>query len=167
MFPIIAFLAFRAQDIIPFFFGEKSKNIISPFQVIIWSGIFIYYNYFLIRIALFINRTRIVFSSLAIEALAAVVLNLYLIPRYGLAGVCIATVASVIIMFGFTVFYITRAGIKIPFYKSCEKPIAATMGLILILHYVDSWPFMLILLLGFTGYSLMLIITSLLDKEGF
>jgi O-antigen/teichoic acid export membrane protein len=165
LFPLVTFLAFRAQDIIPFFFGEASKIMVFPFQIIIWSVIFIYYNYLFLRMALFINRTEIIFSSVAILALYAIVLNFCLIPRYGIEGICIATVVSLAVMFIFTAFYITKVGIRIPLYKSAEKPAIATMGLTLVLHYLDSWSFPLILLSSFVSYFLILIILSTLEKE--
>ena len=165
LFPIVTFLTFRAPDITPLLFAERFKIMVLPFQIIVWSVIFIYFNYLFLKMALFINRVGIVFSSLAIEALAAILLNLYLIPRYGLAGACIATVASLIIMFGFIVFCLTKVGTRIPFYKSVEKPIVASMGLALVLHYADSWPLLRTLPLGFTGYSLILIIISALEKN--
>ncbi len=164
LFPFVTFLAFRAPNILPFFFGKEFKNMVLPFQIIIWSVIFIYYNYLFLKIVLFLNRRRIFFSSLAMLALYAIVLNFCLIPRYGIEGICIATVVSLAVMFIFTAFYITELGIRIPFYKSCEKPVVATMGLALVLHYVDSWSFPLILLSGFAAYSLIFIIISSLEK---
>ncbi len=163
LFPVVTFLAFRAQDIIPFFFGEGSQIMILPFQIIVWSVIFIYFNYLFLGIALFINKVGIVFLSLAMLALYAIVLNFCLIPRYGLEGIGIASLVSLAVMFIFTAFYLTRRGIRIPFYQSCEKPAVATMGLTLVLHYVDSWLSPLILLAGVAGYLLILLILSALD----
>lgn len=166
LFPIIAFLAFRAQDIIPFFFGEKSKLIVFPFQIIIWTVIFIYYSFLLLRIVLFLNRKSVVLFSLAIEALYAVVLNFYLIPLYGLEGISIATLSSLAIMFIFVAFCLTKVGIRVPFYKSGEKPAVATMGLMVVLHYVASVSFLFILLSSFVAYFLILIIVLYLSEEG-
>lgn len=158
LFPLVTFLAFRAQDIIPFLFGEGFEIMVLPFQIIVWSVIFIYYNYLFLKIALFFNRTSFVFSSLAILALCAVVLNFCLIPLYGLEGIGIATLISLAVMFIFAAFYLAKAGIRIPLYQSCEKPIVATMGLTLTLHYVDSWPSPLILLAGVVSYLLIWLI---------
>lgn len=165
LFPIITFLTFRASDIMPLLFAERFKIMVLPFQIIIWSVIFLYFNYLFLKTALIINRAGIVFSSLAVEAITAIALNLYFIPRYGLEGACIATVASLIIMFGFIVFCLAKGGVRIPFYKSGEKPVVASMGLALVLHYADSWPLPLALLSGFIGYSLILIIISVLERN--
>jgi O-antigen/teichoic acid export membrane protein len=165
IFPIVTFLAFRAQDIIPFFFGEGVEFAILPFQIIIWSVIFIYYSFLLLRIALFLNRKFIVLSGLAIEAISAGVLNFYLYPLYGLEGICIAIVASTAIMFGFIALSLTQIGIRIPFYQSGEKPVIGIMGLTVVLHYVDSWSFPFIFLSGIASYFLILIILSTLRKR--
>ena len=164
LFPLVAFLAFRAQDIFFFFFTEASNVFVLPFQIIIWSLIFIYFNSLLLKIALFINRQGMVVVSLGILIFYASILNLCLIPVYGLAGIGLATLISLAVMFGFAVFYLIRVGIKIPFYKICEKPVIATMVVTLILRYTNTWSFPLALVSSIIGYSIILIIVTALDK---
>lgn len=164
LFPIITFLAFRAQDIISFFSGKGVEFAILPFQIIIWSVILIYYSFLFLRIAIFLNRKSIVLFSLLILALYTIVLNFYLIPLCGLKGISIATVISVAVMFIFILLSFNKAGIKIPLYKSCERPAVATMGMTVVLHYVDSWAFYLILICGFVSCFLILIILFALGK---
>ncbi len=164
LLPIIAFLGFKAQDILPFLFGKESQFMVLPFQIIVWAVIFVYYSYVLLRIALFLNKKQTILLSLAVEALSAMVLNFSLIPGYGLVGLSIASVVTGILMFFFIIFSLAKDGIRIPLYKSYEKPVIATMGLTLVLHYVDSWPFPLILFCSIVGYCLILIITCALDK---
>ena len=163
LFPLVTFLAFRAQNVLYFLPKEALEAWTLPFQIIVWSIIFFYYDIVLIVVA----SNRIVFLSLAIGTISSFVLNHYLTSRYSLAGSCIAIVASLVIMFIFLVFSLGKVGIKFPLYKSCEKPAVAAIGLTLVLHYVDSFPFMLILLSSVIGYSLLFIIIFLLDTDGF
>ena len=164
LFPVVAFLAFRAQDIIPFLSGERFNQIIFPFQIIIWSAVFIYFNYLFLGIARIINKVEAVLLSFGILVVYAVVLNLCLIPRYWLAGVGVATLASSAVMFIFIVASLNQAGVKIPLYKSLEKPVIATMGMTVVLHYVDSWALPIVFLLSAAVYSITLAITIALDK---
>lgn len=164
LLPFVAFLAFRAPDIL-FFLSEEALEILTlPFQIIVWAIIFVYYDISLLEIAWVLNKKRIIFSTVLIGTMSYLSLIFYLAPRYGLEGLCTTILISLIIMFIFTSLYLQKAGVKIPLYKSCEKPVVATMGLAVVLHYVNSFPFIFILLAGFISYSLILITTLALDK---
>jgi len=164
MFPVIAFIAFRAQDIL-FFLSKKTLEIlISPFQIIVWAIIFIYYDVFLIWTAWVLNKKWIIFSTVIIGIASYVPLNFYLVQRYGLAGLSTALVINTAIIFVFIVFSLAKVGIKIPFYKSCEKPAIATMAMTLVLHYMNSAGLALAFISGAFSYALIFLIITFLDN---
>jgi O-antigen/teichoic acid export membrane protein len=164
LFPIIAFIAFRARDILPFFFGKGAEPVILPFQIIIWSVILIFYSFMILRIAIFIDKKSTVLVALALEALSLGVLCFYLTSLYGLEGTATAALISTAVLFVFTVLSLTSAGIKMPLYRSGEKPAIAAMGLMVILHYVASMSFPLIFVISFAAYLAIFIIISWLEK---
>ena len=154
IFPLVAFITFRAQDIIPFFFGESARSAVLPFQVGAWGLVFLFYVYILLQIALFLNKKYLVFSSLIIEAFFAWVLNFYSIPLYGQTGIGISILVSLAAVFMLIAVSLNGAGIRIPFYRTGEKPAIGTMGLMVALHYLDTAQFFLIFIAGAATYFL-------------
>jgi len=167
IFPLTAFLAFRAEDIIPHIFGQEFEIAVSPFQIIIWSLPPVTLNYFLYRFIPLTNRLKITLLILISAVLFSILLNLYLIPRYGLAGACTATLVAEVLLLVVSIFYIRRFDIKIPFYKSAEKPLVATLGLMVVLHYFASTQLFIALLMGIGSYCLVLLVISMLEEEGY
>ncbi len=164
LFPLVAFVAFRAQNILFFFSKEALEILTLPFQIIVWAIILIYYDIFLIGITGVLNKKWIIFSSLVIGTISYIPLNFYLTPRYGLVGLCTTIVINLAIMFIFTVFFLTKVSIKLPLYKTLEKPVIATMAITLILHYTNTWPFSLAFLASAAGYFVTFAIITVLDK---
>lgn len=164
LFPVVAFLAFRAQDILPFLFGKDAEPVIFPFQIIIWSIIFIFNGFLFLRIALVIDKKSTVWVSLALEAIYMGILCFFLIPLCGLKGVASAALVSTGVMYTFIFFSLTSAGIKMPLYKSSEKPAIAAMGLMVTLHYIDSLPFVFIFAAGVAVYFFIFVIISWLER---
>lgn len=164
LFPIITFLAFRAQDIIPFIFGKEFKNVL-PAQILIWSVVFIPIHDIFLRIAWFLGKKRHVLLTLPIGAVLFLILNYYLaVQRHSLTGLCAAILISLAVMFIATLLHLAKTGVKMPLYRSFEKPFVAVMAMMLVLHYSDTWPFTFILLASAAGYLLTLTILNVLEK---
>lgn len=162
VFPIIAFIAFRAQDI--FFFLPKEKLAFLSLQIVIWSLIFIFNDIFLVVIAWVSNKKQIVVSTVAIALLSFMPLNLYFAARYGLVGLAVTILLVSAIMFAFMLFAFAKIGVKIPIYKSGEKAVVASMAMMLTLHYTDSTGFAASFFAAAGSYALTLFIIAFLDK---
>jgi O-antigen/teichoic acid export membrane protein len=164
LFPVIAFIAFRAQDVLFFLSKETLKILTLPFQIIVWAIILIYYDVLLMGIAWVLNKKRIILSTAAMGVISLALLIFYLAPRYGLTGLSITILITSVIVFVFIAFSLAQAGIKLPLYKYCEKPAVATMAMTLVLSYMDSLGLALAFISGAFSYVLIFLIITVLDK---
>lgn len=164
LFPVIAFIAFRAQDVLFFLSKETLEILTLPFQIIVWAIILIYYDILLMRIAWVLNKKRIILLTAAIGVISLALLIFYLAPRYGLAGLSTAILITLAIVFVFIAFSLSQAGIKFPFYKYCEKPAVATMAMTLVFSYIDSLGLALAFISGAFSYALIFLVITVLDK---
>ncbi|MCD6459889.1 flippase [bacterium] len=73
-----------------------------------------------------LGRTKVIMGCSFIGAAANVVLNLLLIPPYGINGAAIATAFSLVLMHAFLLFFVNRIGKIQPFRTSFLKPIFAS-----------------------------------------
>jgi len=162
VFPVIAFIAFRTQNI--FFFLPKEKLTFLFLQTVIWSLIFIFNILFLTAMAWFLDKKQIIVSTVAIGLLSFVPLNFYFAARYGLVGLAATILLVSAVMFAFILFAFAKIGVKIPIYKSGEKPIVASMGMMLVLHYMNSLGFAASFFAAAISYALILFTTAFLEK---
>jgi len=178
VFPLSTFLAFEAPRIIPFLLGDKfTTSCLLPirgytgevfaFQIIIWTLNFLYFNLVHYRMAIVIQKKRIIGWGILNGVVVGILLNLWLIPLYGFQGACISTLVMEVIIFLTILFFFQKEGIRIPLRKAGEKPLIATLGLAIILHYfqVHHLPFWLILPLSVLGYFIILILLLTFSKK--
>ena len=94
-----------ADRIILLIFDAEYKNSIIALQILVWSSVFIFLSSALARLLESSNRQLTITKITAINALANVILNLILIPKFSYIGASIATVITEFsaLMFGIVV----------------------------------------------------------------
>jgi O-antigen/teichoic acid export membrane protein len=145
--PVVAFVFIFSQKIILLFFGPKyfsvSSGLLSP-SFALQLMIFVVPLWFLGGIANYAlfsaHRQNDVVLSLALAAIAGIALNLFLIPRFLVAGACIALVVSsfisFVVSFYFALLRVHNANILVYFFKT----FAATAILYVVLFFSYSLP---------------------------
>lgn len=83
-----------AKYIIYFLFGHSYLPAVSVLQIYIWSSIGMFLGAAVTQYLITENKTITIFMVNALTAIVNIILNLILIPRIGLAGAAIATLAA-------------------------------------------------------------------------
>jgi len=86
-----------SESLITVFFGENYKNAAGALRVHIWSGIFVFIGVAYGKSLIAENLTKIEFYRTALGAFLNVLLNLWLIPIYGMLGAAYGTLFAQLI----------------------------------------------------------------------
>lgn len=85
---------FLADDIIRLLFGTQYQDAAGVLRIYIWAGVFVFLGVASSHYLIAENYTRISFFRTFIGAIVNVILNIILIPKYGINGAAMATVVS-------------------------------------------------------------------------
>jgi len=87
-------VALLANDIIRILFGTQYQAAAGVLRIYVWAGIFVFLGVASSQYLIAENYTKISFYRTFIGAIVNVVLNIIMIPKYGINGVAVATVVS-------------------------------------------------------------------------
>jgi len=103
--------------------------------------------------------------GMSLGTLTNIVLNLFLIPLYGILGAAIATVIGSLVILIY-MYYQSRKIIRIPFIKNIPLPFVAALITIVIIHLLKITNIFLLLLIGVGGYfSLLFLLRGITWNE--
>lgn len=94
--PIAVGTALLSRPIISLIYGERFLPSAPALSILIWSGVFICYRIVHSNVLVSTNKQKAYFLFTSTGAVINVILNLILIPRYGIIGASIATLVSYI-----------------------------------------------------------------------
>ena len=83
-----------APLIVKWLYGPKFAAAVLLLQILIWSEVSVFFGALVVSVLVARNLQRYLMVPTAAGAIANVLLNIYLIPRYAAVGAAIATVAS-------------------------------------------------------------------------
>lgn len=163
--PIVVFGMIMAGHFIQLLFGPEYLPSVRAFQVLLIGIIFVFQSWLFNTLMISINRQKSLLHAILIGLGINVVLNLILIPQYGILGASIATVSSEAAIFIFYLFAIGLFYEKVPFLRLGIRPFLASM-IVLILSGFRGFSSSYIDLAGLImAYILLLFIFKVFDKE--
>jgi O-antigen/teichoic acid export membrane protein len=140
-----------AGRIISLIYGEQFAAASNAFRILIWAipltSVQTIFAFGLIGC----NRERRYALGMVVGTVLNVVLNVFLIPRFGISGAAIATILSEIVML-VIMFLSFKDIVFVPFLTLTFKPIAATAVMVLILLLLWKIPTVYLLLCGIAAY---------------
>jgi len=87
-------ITFLANDIIRLLFGAQYQDAAGVLRIYVWAGVFVFLGVASSQYLIAENYTRISFFRTVIGAIVNVILNIILIPKYGINGAAMATIVS-------------------------------------------------------------------------
>ncbi len=164
-FPLITMGTIMAKDILNLLFGSEYIEGIMVFQILLWTLACFLVNYSLINLLLACGREKKLLMGMSLGTLTNIVLNLFLIPLYGILGAAIATVIGSLVILIY-MYYQSRKIIRIPFIKNIPLPFVAALITIVIIHLLKITNIFLLLLIGVGGYfSLLFLLRGITWNE--
>ncbi len=87
-------ITFLANDIIRLLFGVQYQDAAGVLRIYVWAGVFVFLGVASSQYLIAENYTKISFSTTFVGGIVNVILNIIMIPRYGINGAAIATLIS-------------------------------------------------------------------------
>lgn len=112
--PIGAGTTILANKIIMLIFGVGYANSITALQILVWSIVLMFVGGVIVQLFASVNKQIFVAIIVAICAAFNVVLNIILIPRYGVTGASISALATQTLAFFVSYICSLRIGYSIP-----------------------------------------------------
>lgn len=153
--PVAIGTVLLADPLITLLYGPAYQNSVIALQVLIWSGVLSFANGVFYALFGSIDRQKTSAYIMGGGAVANVVLNLALIPPYGLVGASVATVATQAVCFAAS-FYFLKAGYFVSLPKLLVKPTIASLLMGAVIFYLDGLHVLLLVLLGIVLYFVVL-----------
>lgn len=151
-----------AQPVMTLMYGLAYQEAVTPFRAMIWliplalvSG---HFRYALIAY----NHQRLEFLSAACGAALNVLLNLFLIPAYGILGAAWSLIASESLILGLSYLLVCHTVTRIPLWSYLWRPLigaAILAGALFLLPPLSVW------VMGGIGVTLYFIVLSMIHHS--
>ncbi|WP_457549426.1 flippase [Archaeoglobus sp.] len=134
--PIAVGTTLLAEPIIKLIYGYKYLPSVSALQVLIWSEVFVFIGVVYNQILISANKQNIIIILTGTSAIINIILNILLIPIYGIVGAGIATVISYAFGFLIGIFLSTTRDYSISAFKSMIKPTFVSIIIGIYIYYI-------------------------------
>lgn len=111
-FCIAVICTFEAEKIVTILFGNAFSPAAVPMVLLLWSQVFLFYNYFSVDIFTAYNSQKYNFLYAIIVMVINIVLMVFLIPYYSYTGIATAKILSSMLGSGLIVIWMKKIGIK-------------------------------------------------------
>lgn len=160
--PVVVYGVFFSQTLLEFFYSPRPEFFESRFtlQILFLGIIFQYPNWMLNSILMSIDKQKIMMLNGVIGLVFKILLNLWVIPKWGYNGAAVATVVGEALIFALGTMYLFIHHLKIPVIRLGAKPILIAVLLSLGFHfgapYISLIPLGGILAIVYVGLLLLL-----------
>ena len=165
--PIAFGTTLLSERLISLIYGSDFIQASGALSILIWSEIFVFLGAVNAGVFTSAEMQKYIFLFTAIGAFMNVILNLILIPKYGIVGASIATVVS----YGFTPALIIQYSIKElrqflkDYIKSTFKPILCSIPMSVFIYFCRSFNIFILILFSIIIYFVAVVIFKGLDRE--
>lgn len=166
LLPICVGITIFAEPIIRLLYGNEFLGAALVLRILVWSEISAFLGVVHNSILISTGLQRLDFILTSLSAIMNIILNIILIPVYGIVGAAIATVISY--NFGFFVGYCIRKTRKynIEVFKSLRKPFLASLSMgVVLLFLTDTFPWFLNIFIGVVVYLIVIFLIRGLDRN--
>jgi O-antigen/teichoic acid export membrane protein len=137
--PIAVGTTLLSKPIISLIYGQRFLPSASALSILIWSEVFVFFGIVNQQTLISTNKQRIDFTLTSISALVNVVLNLILIPQYGIVGAGIATAISYAVGSVVGLFLSATRDYSVAGFRSMPKPILASAIMAIYVYFTKSY----------------------------
>lgn len=155
-----------ARNIILFIYGAEFGASILALKILAWF-VFIKFASYLTGILLSsAYKQHLRMYAQVTTAIANIILNFVLIPKYGIVGACIATIVCEALLFIITFFFVSKTVHSLNILSIMHKPLIASILMSSVIIYLNM-NLILSILLGFVIYFSALIILKTFDRRDY
>ena len=166
MLPIAIGTTIIADKVILLIYGSEFSGSATALQILIWALIFISTSSVLANLLVSMNKQRLYTISTGICAITNVILNFFLIPILSYNGAAIATVATNIVLFVASFYFVSKHLQILPIHRIAIKPVIGGLMMGTFVYYFDVNIFLLIFFAG-AVYLMALLALKTFSEEDF
>jgi O-antigen/teichoic acid export membrane protein len=163
---LIVFLGMiTAEKLILLIYGMEYINSVSSWRILLAGVTFMFLWSVFVVILNSTNRPHIPLIGVGVGSATNIILNLFLIPKFGYIGTSVSTVVSEIVLFCYLLIALSRNGFKLKLIENAVKPMlasAASMGIIFLFLKGNE---VMAVLIGAIGYFAALYIFGFFNEE--
>jgi O-antigen/teichoic acid export membrane protein len=165
IFPIVAGIILLAEPIIKIIFKSEFLPAVPALQWSMGAVIFAFLNVPYIIIMLIYNRQRYTAQISGISMVVNIILNIILLPFWGIAGSAIARTAATFILFFLVYLYVERQIIKGDLLVSMGRPTLAVLFMSFVVWYLRDLPLPIPIIVGALVYTIAVFILGAFSEE--
>jgi len=163
--PIATGTTILADKIIFLIYGTEFAGSATALQILIWALVFTSTNSVLLSLLVSMDKQKLNTVSIASCAIVNVILNFILIPILSYNGASIATVATNIMLFIASFFFVSKHLIVLPIHKILIKPLISSVIMAGFVYYSTDLNIFLLVPLAAGIYLVALFVLKEFQKE--
>jgi O-antigen/teichoic acid export membrane protein len=163
--PIAVVVTFLAEEMIVLFYDTGYQESVHVLRLLAWGLVLFFANAVLYRTLLASDNEQVTVRVAGVNMISNVLLNLLLIPRWGVNGVAVASICTTLFALVQNYAYVARHLFKLDWLRSVGKPVLAAAlcgGLLLALR---GLPVVLSLSFGGTAYVVTVLILGVFSSK--
>lgn len=164
--PIAISITIIADKIVFLIYGAEFVSSAAVLQILIWALVFTSTNSVLLNLLVSVDKQKLYAVSIAICAIVNVVFNFILIPMWSYNGAAIATVATNIVLFGVSFYFVSKhLHVVLPVHKILLKPLMCGLIMGAFAYYFINVNIFLLIPLAAAVYLVALLASKTFNKE--
>ena len=163
--PILISFGILAEDLVVLLYGGDFLPATSVLRILLGAATLMFLNVVLNAILISANREKAVLWSAAGGLLAMGAANLILIPRYGMTGAAVSSVAGEVCILAALLANMRRYIFRVPAYSLTWRPALACISAGAVLFLSPAWASAASVLLFVTIYGLLLVLLRAFDAQ--
>lgn len=152
--PMAAGVTLLAEPIILLVFGEEFAPSVPVLQISIWAIVFLFLNVPHSRLMLIRNRQRVAGWFTGLAMVLNVMMNLVLIPRWGINGAAVARLLSTFAIYLSFYLYVRKNLMPSPLLPILVRPLIATTIMVMVILPLREMNLLVPILAGAAVYAL-------------
>lgn len=164
-FPMAVGLTATADRVITFFYGSAFTGSIIVLKLLAWAEALLFIQYLMGYMLNAVDKQKIFTLITAAYAIGNVLLNLFLIPRYGHLGAATAALVTQIIAVSLLYHYCNKHGYAISMLKLAYKPAIASIVMAVAIYFMSGVYLLLAVPIASAVYLAALVAVRGIGKE--
>lgn len=165
--PVMAGIILLAPALVGWLFGSTYEPAIRVFQIMALGFPLLCLNDFAAYFLLSRNQTRQVMKVVISGAVFNLILNLIVIPVWGIIGAASIACMTELFVFLFYCRHLKKSGIQLKLGIFAWRPAVAAAGMVWVLWALNTMPVILLLLVGLVAYFIILIFLQTFNEYDF
>lgn len=165
--PIAVGATVLSEPLVQFLYGPSYQPVVPVLQIVIWVVPLMFASEFLGYIVVISDRERYVARAIVISTCLNVMLNLLLIPRFGLYTAAVMTVVTELVLVGQYLWLLRHTLARFNWQFVLLRPLLAALIMGWAVHLLRALPVILTVLSGMLIYGMLLLLLGVLGKEEF